>query len=127
MAKGLYLRLYSSIVENPKLHHLADLLECSYAEALYILIKLWCLILNRSSEDGDLSNYQSKYLEAAIDYDRTIYKKDLYEALTEARLMTEDQKIYGWEEMSGKGISDVKKAAEQNRLRQQKHRNKNND
>ena len=39
MAKGLYLRLYSSIVENPKIHHLADILGCSYADALYVLIK----------------------------------------------------------------------------------------
>ena len=121
MAKGLYLRLYSSIVENPKIHHLADILGCSYADALYVLIKIWCLILNRSSEDGDVSNYESKYLAAAINYP---HEKDLYEALKEARLMTEDLKIYGWDEMSGKGITDIKKSAEQNRLRQQKHRDK---
>ena len=72
------------------------------------------LALNRSSLDGDVSNYESKYLAAAIDYP---YEKDLYDALKEARLMTEDLKIYGWDEMSGhKG--------EQNRLRQQKHRQK---
>ena len=32
--------------------------------------------------------------------------------------MTEDLN-YGWDEMSGKGITDIKKSAEQNRLRQQ--------
>ena len=80
------------------------------------------MVLNfkQSSEDGDVSNYESKYLAAAINYP---YEKDLYEA-EEARLMTEDLKIYGWDEMSGKGITDIKKSAEQNRLRQQKHRTK---
>ena len=80
---------------------MADILGCSYADTLYILIKIWCLILNRSSEDGDVSNYESKYLAGTINYP---YEKDLYEALKEACLMTENLKIYGWDEMSGKGI-----------------------
>ncbi len=124
MSKGLYLRLFPSIVENPKVYKLADIIGCTYEQALYILLKIWCLALNRSSLDGDLSNYESKYLAAAIDY---TYEVDLYDALIAARLMTEDLKIYGWHEMSGKGISDIEKVQEQNRLRQKKFRDKNKD
>lgn len=122
MSKGLYLRLFPSIVENPKVYKLADLLNISYAEALYLLIRIWSLVLNRSSKDGDLSNYESKYLAAAVRYEQD---QDLYEALVEARLMTADKKLYDWDLMSGKGISDIEKTQEANRRRQQKYRDKN--
>ena len=119
-----WLQAEQSLATNKKTLRLKNLLKVKKAEAIGMLMLLWWWALD-NAPNGDLSPFEPEELAEVMEYSgRGKTPQSLITAMISAGFIDPDMRLHDWGDYTGQLVEQRASRREQNRIRQQRRREK---